>query len=86
MNMLETLGTLVAIGTFVFWCDVTDSWRKVFLRNKLASWLQRASDPVRAGLSGPNDRQALEFEVIVNKGKTSAENLKVQRLLPMGSR
>ena len=63
MNMLEILGTLVAIGTFVFWCDVTDSWKNVFLRNKLASWLRRALDPVRAGLSGPNDRQALEFEV-----------------------
>jgi hypothetical protein len=37
MNMLETLGTLVAIGAFVFWCDVTDSWKNVFLRNKLAS-------------------------------------------------
>jgi hypothetical protein len=52
MNMLETLGTLVAIGTFVFWCDVTDSWKNVFLRNKLASWLRRALDPVRTGLSG----------------------------------
>jgi hypothetical protein len=86
MNMLETLGTLVAIGAFVFWCDVTDSWKNVFLRNKLASWLRRASDPVRAGLSGLNERRAVEFEVILNKGKTSAENLKVQRRLPLGSR
>jgi hypothetical protein len=78
MNMLETLGTLVAIGTFVFWCDVTDSWKNVFLRNKLASWLRRASDPVRAGLSGLNERQALEFEVISSKGKRRG-NLKVQR-------
>ena len=77
MNMLETLGTLVAIGAFVFWCDVTDSWKNVFLRNKLASWL-RASDPVRAGLSGLNERQALEFEVISSKGKRRG-NLKVQR-------
>ena len=29
-NMLEILGTLVAIGVFVFWCDVTDSWNNVF--------------------------------------------------------
>jgi hypothetical protein len=79
MNMLETLGTLVAIGAFVFWCDVTDSWKNVFLRNRLASWLRRASDAVRAGLSGLNERQAVEFEVILNKGKTSAENPKVQR-------
>jgi hypothetical protein len=79
MNMLETLGTLVAIGAFVFWCDVTDSWKNVFLRNKLASWLRRASDPVRAGLSELNKRQAVEFELVLNKGKKSAENLGVQR-------
>ena len=28
--MLEILGILVAIGVFVFWCDVTDSWNNVF--------------------------------------------------------
>jgi hypothetical protein len=28
------LGTLVAIGVFVFWCDVTDSWKNLFIRNK----------------------------------------------------
>jgi len=78
MNMLEILGTLVAIGAFVFWCDVTDSWKNWFLLNKLASWRRRASDPARAGLSGLNERQALEFEVISNKGKM-AESLKVQR-------
>jgi hypothetical protein len=79
MNMLETVVTLVAIGAFVFWCDVTDSWKNIFLRNKLALWLRRASDPVRAGLSGFNERQAVQFEVVLNKGKTSADNLKVRR-------
>ena len=77
--MLEVLGTLVVIGAFVFWCDVTDSWKKVFLRNRLASWLRRASGPVRAGLSGFNERQAVEFEVVLNKCKTPAETLTVQR-------
>jgi hypothetical protein len=24
----------VMIGVFVFWCDVTDSWNRVFLRDK----------------------------------------------------
>lgn len=33
----------------------------------------------RAGLSGLNEGQAVEFEEVSNKGKTSAENLKVQR-------
>ena len=33
----------------------------------------------RAGLSSLNEGQAVEFEVVSNKGKTSAENLKVQR-------
>jgi CspA family cold shock protein len=33
----------------------------------------------RAGLSGLNEGQTIEFEVVSNKGKTSAENLKIQR-------
>jgi len=33
--MLEiVLGALVLIGVFVFWCDVTDSWKNVFRRLK----------------------------------------------------
>jgi hypothetical protein len=63
MNMLETLGTLVAIGTFVFWCDVTDSWKNVFLRNKLASWLRRAFGSGANRAKWAQERQAVEFEV-----------------------
>jgi cold shock protein len=33
----------------------------------------------RAGLSTLNEGQAIEFEEVANRGKTSAENLKVQR-------
>jgi cold shock protein len=33
----------------------------------------------KAGLSGLNEGQVVEFEEVPNKGKTSAENLKVQR-------
>lgn len=33
----------------------------------------------RAGLNGLNEGQAVEYEEIANKGKTSAENLKVSR-------
>lgn len=33
----------------------------------------------RAGLSGLNEGQVVEFEEVANKGKTSAENLKVHR-------
>ena len=33
----------------------------------------------RAGLSGLNEGQVIEYEEVSNKGKTSAENLKVQR-------
>jgi cold shock protein len=33
----------------------------------------------RAGLSNLNDGQAIEFELASNRGKTSAENLKVRR-------
>lgn len=33
----------------------------------------------RAGLTGLNDAQAVEYEEVANKGKTSAENLKVSR-------
>jgi cold shock protein len=33
----------------------------------------------RAGLSGPDKGQVVEYEEVANKGKTSAEDLKVQR-------
>ena len=33
----------------------------------------------RAGLSSLNEGQAIEFEVVENRGKSSAENLKVGR-------
>ena len=33
----------------------------------------------RAGLSSLNEGQAIEFEVVENRGKSSAENLKVSR-------
>jgi cold shock protein len=33
----------------------------------------------RAGLSSLNEGQIIEYEEVANKGKTSAENLKVQR-------
>ena len=32
----------------------------------------------KAGLSGLNDGQVVEFEEVADKGKTSAQNLKVQ--------
>jgi CspA family cold shock protein len=33
----------------------------------------------RAGLSSLNEGQVVEFEEVPNKGKTSAENLKIKR-------
>jgi CspA family cold shock protein len=33
----------------------------------------------RAGLSGLNEGQVVEYEEVANRGKTSAENLKVHR-------
>ena len=33
----------------------------------------------RAGLSSLNEGQTMEFEVVENRGKSSAENLKVSR-------
>ena len=33
----------------------------------------------RAGLSGLNEGQVVEYEEVSNRGKTSAENLRVQR-------
>jgi cold shock protein len=33
----------------------------------------------RAGLSSLNEGQAIDFETVSNRGKTSAENLKVRR-------
>jgi cold shock protein len=39
----------------------------------------------RAGLPGLNEGQVIEYEEVSNRGKTSAENLKVQRLRGEGS-
>jgi len=36
----------------------------------------------RAGLSSLNEGQVVEYEEVSNRGKTSAENLKVQRCFP----
>jgi CspA family cold shock protein len=33
----------------------------------------------RAGLTGLNEGQVIEYELVTNRGKTSAENLKVAR-------
>jgi cold shock protein len=33
----------------------------------------------RAGLTSLNEGQAIEFEIVSNRGKSSAENLKVRR-------
>jgi CspA family cold shock protein len=33
----------------------------------------------KAGLTGLNEGQTVEYEEVANRGKTSAENLKVQR-------
>jgi hypothetical protein len=33
----------------------------------------------KAGLSGLNEGQVVEYDEVANKGKSSAENLKVQR-------
>jgi cold shock protein len=33
----------------------------------------------RAGQSGLREGQAVEFDLVTNKGKTSAENLKIKR-------
>jgi cold shock protein len=33
----------------------------------------------RAGLSSLNEGQAVDFEIVSNRGKSSAENLKVRR-------
>jgi hypothetical protein len=52
--MLEILGILVAIGVFVFWCDVTDSWNNVF------RWAKTLMDPRRAALAHHQTRAAQE--------------------------
>jgi cold shock protein len=33
----------------------------------------------RAGLTSLNEGQAIEYEIVENRGKTSAENLKISR-------
>jgi hypothetical protein len=53
--MLEILGVLVAIGVFVFWCDVTDSWNNVF------RWANTQVDPRRAAALARHQTRAAQF-------------------------
>jgi hypothetical protein len=48
--MLVVLGALVVIGAFIFWCDLTDSWGKVFGRNIGAL--------LRAAANRPQDKRS----------------------------
>ena len=50
--MLEILAILVAIGVFVFWCDVTNLWNNVF------RWAKTRVDPRRAALAHHQTRAA----------------------------
>jgi hypothetical protein len=68
--MLEILGILVAIGVFVFWCDVTDSWNNVF------RWAKTRMDPRRAALAHHQTRaaqeQTAEQEVSLAPGRSQS--------------
>ena len=79
--MLEILGILVAIGVFVFWCDVTDSWNNVFC------WAKTRMDPRRAALAHHQTRAAQEQtadqEVEVLKQVCADSGQFYQPLLPV---
>jgi cold shock CspA family protein len=49
------------------------------LSGVLAAVFVHISAVEKAGLSGLNEGQIVEYDEVPNKGKTSAENLKVQR-------
>jgi cold shock protein len=47
-------------------------------RRRQADVFVHISAVERAGMTGLNEGQAIEYEVVSNRGKSSAENLKVQ--------
>ena len=68
----------MATGT-VKWFNTTKGYGFIQPDNGGKDVFVHISAVERAGLSTLNEGQAIEFEIVENRGKSSAENLKVSR-------
>jgi cold shock CspA family protein len=66
---LSQLGYQSGSGTDTLWVCANDG----------SQWFVHISAVERAGLSSLNEGQVIEYEIVQNRGKQSAENLKVSR-------
>jgi cold shock protein len=74
----STLETEVAKGT-VKWFNSQKGYGFIAPQGGGKDVFVHISAVERAGLNGLNEGQVVEYEEVANKGKTSAENLKVSR-------
>ena len=63
----------------VKWFNATKGYGFIMPQDGGKDVLVHISAVERAGLRSLNEGQAVEFELVSNRGKTSAENLRVQR-------
>ena len=68
----------MARGT-VKWFNSQKGYRFIQPQNSGKDVFVHISAVEKAGLSGLNEGQVVEYEEVPNKGKTSAEHLKLQR-------
>jgi cold shock protein len=68
----------VALGT-VKWSNSQKGYGFIQPQNGGKDVFVHISAVEKAGLSGLNEGQVIEYEEVPNKGKTSAEHLKLQR-------
>ena len=68
----------MATGT-VKWFNATKGYGFIHPQGGGKDVFVHISAVERAGLSSLNEGQAVEYEEVSNKGKTSAENLKIRR-------
>jgi cold shock protein len=76
--LLKTWRLIVATGT-VKWFNPTKGYGFIQPQGGGKDVFVHVSAVERAGLNSLNEGQVVEFEEVSSKGKTSAENLKVQR-------
>jgi CspA family cold shock protein len=74
----STLETEMAKGT-VKWFNSQKGYGFIAPQSGGKDVFVHISAVEKAGLSGLNEGQVVEYEEVANKGKTSAENLKVSR-------
>jgi cold shock protein len=75
--LFDTLEAIVATGT-VKWFNPTKGYGFIQPTGGGPDVFVHISAVERAGLSTLNENQQVEYEIVSNRGKSSAENLKVK--------